>query len=79
VADWNEDSPQLRDSLTKILEEVARKANRRDTPRLATAKRWQSLLMHGLEVPSMSSFFDALPASVPAPVKLGLNFEANSW
>jgi hypothetical protein len=48
VADWDEDSPQLRQNLTRVLEQIAQEAERRQTPTVEMARRWQSLFMQGL-------------------------------
>jgi len=49
VADWDEDSPQLRRNLTQILEEIAQCAEQRVPPTVEIARRWQSLFMEGLD------------------------------
>jgi Fic/DOC family len=49
VPDWDQDSPQLRQNLTRILEEVARDAEHRKIPTVEMARRWQSLFMDGLK------------------------------
>ena len=80
MPDWDEDSPQLRDNLTKILEEVASQADRRDTPSLATARRWQSLLMQGFGVPP-SVFVGAFrgePGLEDIQVRVGVNYGVDS-
>jgi hypothetical protein len=51
VPNWDEDSPELRRNLSKVLDEIFRSAQRREFPTLASAKRWQSLLMKNLTVP----------------------------
>jgi fido (protein-threonine AMPylation protein) len=51
VPNWDEDSLQLRQNLTQVLEEILSSAERREYPTLATAKRWHFLLMKGLTVP----------------------------
>lgn len=48
---WDEDSPQLRQNLTQILNEIIRAAERREYPTLASARHWQSLAMKDLAVP----------------------------
>lgn len=48
---WDEDSPQLRWNLSKVLDEIVLAAERREYPTIASAKRWQSLLMKNLPVP----------------------------
>jgi Fic family protein len=48
VADWDEDSPQLRQNLTRVLEQIGQDAEQRQTPTVEMARRWQSLFMQGL-------------------------------
>lgn len=55
MPDWDEDSPQLRRNLSKVLDEIVLAAQRRQFPTLASAKRWQSLLMKNLTVPDARS------------------------
>jgi len=50
VPNWDEDSPQLRQNLTNVLDEIALAAGQRKTPTLNSAKRWHSLLMKDLTV-----------------------------
>jgi Fic family protein len=49
VPDWDEDSPELRQNLTRILEEIVEQAERRETPTAELARRWQRLCMHALK------------------------------
>jgi Fic/DOC family len=49
VADWDEDSPQLRQNLTRVLEQIAQKAEQRQTPAVEAARHWQNLFMQGLK------------------------------
>jgi hypothetical protein len=80
VPDWDEDSPRLRANLTKILEETAAQADRRDIPSLETARRWQSLVMQGLEVPQ-SVFVGAFrgePGLEDIQVRVGVNYGVDS-
>ena len=51
MPNWDDDSPQLRRNLSKVLDEIVRAAQRREFPTLASAKHWQSLLMKNLVVP----------------------------
>ena len=51
MPNWDEDSPQLRRNLSKVLDEIVLAAQRREFPTLASAKHWQSLLMKNLAVP----------------------------
>jgi hypothetical protein len=49
VADWDEDSPQVRQNLTRVLEQIAQEAEQRQTPTIEITRRWQSLFMQGLK------------------------------
>jgi hypothetical protein len=50
VADWDADSPRLRQNLTQVLLDIRDSALRRDVPSLDAARQWQSDTMAGLEV-----------------------------
>lgn len=50
MSNWDKDSPQLRRNLTEVLQEVARSSELRETPTLEAARRWQTLVMRGLDV-----------------------------
>ncbi|MFI5109952.1 MAG: Fic family protein [Terriglobales bacterium] len=41
----------MRQNLTRALEEIVRAAQQRETPTLAAARRWHTLVMEGLDVP----------------------------
>lgn len=49
--DWDQDSPQLRRNLGKVVDEIALAATRREYPSADAAKRWHSLLTKNLAVP----------------------------
>lgn len=51
MPDWDEDSPQLRENLADVLEEIVRAAEQRETPTLEAARQWQTLVVRGLDVP----------------------------
>ncbi len=51
MPDWDEDSPQLRENLAHVLQEIFRAAEQREIPTLEAARRWQTLVMKGLDVP----------------------------
>ena len=53
MPNWDEDSPQLRKNLAHVLEEIARAAEQREIPTLAAARRWQTLVMEGLDTPNL--------------------------
>ena len=49
MPDWDEDSPKLRQNLTRLLEKIADAAEQRETSTVEAARRWQSLFMDGLK------------------------------
>ena len=51
MADWDEDSAQLRRNLTQVLRDVRDSAVARDLPTVEAARKWQAGTMAGLEVP----------------------------
>ncbi len=51
MPEWDEDSPQLRESLAGILEEIVRNADSRERPSRETAKRWHAIFLKGLDLP----------------------------
>jgi hypothetical protein len=53
VADWDEDSPQLRANLAEVLQDIVRAAKDREIPTLESARKWQALAMRGLDVPDL--------------------------
>jgi hypothetical protein len=73
VADWDEDSPQLRQNLTRLLEQIAQKAEQRQTPTIEMARRWQSLFMQGLKAtdPRYIGAFRGEPGLEKTGVKIG--------
>ena len=52
MANWDEDSPQLRKNLARVLEEIAREAELRAAPTIEAARQWQGRVMEGLGVPN---------------------------
>jgi hypothetical protein len=52
VADWDEDSPRLRENLNNVLSKIRDDAERRVKLTLESARQWQRGTMDGLEVPS---------------------------
>jgi len=50
VADWDEDSPRLRQNLARILEQIAEASAQRKTPTLELARNWQRAFLEGLKV-----------------------------
>jgi hypothetical protein len=51
VADWDVDSPRLRQNLTEVLRHVRDRALRREVPSVEDVRRWHRDTMAGLEVP----------------------------
>jgi hypothetical protein len=76
VPNWDEDSPELRRNLTKVLDEIVRSAQRREFPTLATAKRWQSQLMRNLTVPNARfvGAFRGEPGLETIQVRVGVHY-----
>jgi len=75
VANWDEDSPQLRKNLAQVLDELISAARRRDLPTLDAAKRWQELAIRGLEVPNLQfvGAFRGEPGLESYRVRVGSN------
>jgi hypothetical protein len=48
VADWDADSPQLRQNLTEVMRDVRDRALRREVPSLEDIRRWHRDTMAGL-------------------------------
>jgi hypothetical protein len=80
VADWDEDSRQLRQNLAQALAEIIRAAERRATPALETARRWQSVIMQGLDVPDpqLVGSFRGEPGVETLQVQVGIHKGVNS-
>jgi hypothetical protein len=51
VADWDADSPRLRQNLINVLRDARERALRRDQPTVDDARRWHRGMMTGLRVP----------------------------
>lgn len=51
MPDWDEDSPQLRTNLARVLEQVEADAGQRKPPTLAAVRSWRSETMRDLRVP----------------------------
>jgi Fic/DOC family len=51
VDDWDQDSPRLRQNLTRLLGNIRDSALHREVPTLAMARQWQTAAMAGLRVP----------------------------
>lgn len=75
MPDWDEDSPKLRQNLAHVLEEIARAAERRETPTVEAARRWQTLFMEGLKATGARyvGAFRGEPGLEHTTVKIGAN------
>jgi Fic family protein len=72
VPDWDEDSPELRQNLTRIFEELVEQAERRETPTVELARRWQRSFMQGLKAePRYLGAFRGEPGLERTGVKIG--------
>jgi Fic family protein len=72
VPDWDEDSPKLRQNLTRILDEIVERAEPRETPTVELARRWQRLFMQGLQAePRYVGTFRGEPGLERTGVKIG--------
>lgn len=70
--DWDDDSPELRETLTKLLESVEEDARRRVKPTVEAARRWQSEMMRGLEAkPEYVGAFRGEPGLEWVQVRVG--------
>ena len=80
MPDWDEDSPQLRENLAHVLEEIVRAAEQRETPTLEAARQWQTLVMRGLAVPEprFVGAFRGEPGLESVQVRVGTNYGADS-
>lgn len=80
MPNWDEDSQQLRANLTQVFEETVRAAERRETPTLAAARHWQSLVLRGLDVPEARfvGAFRGEPGLENVQVRVGANYGVNS-
>ena len=76
MPNWDEDSPELRRNLSKVLDEIVRSAQRREFPTLASVKRWQSLLMKNLTVPDVRfvGVFRGEPGLEKIQVRVGVHY-----
>lgn len=54
MADWDEDSPQLRRNLVQVLDSIQENARRRTAPTIEDARSWHKSVMRGLEVPDQN-------------------------
>ena len=80
MPNWDEDSPELRRNLSKVLDEIVRSAQRREFPTLASAKHWQSLLMKNLTVPDARFIgaFRGEPGLEKIQARVGVHYGVNA-
>jgi fido (protein-threonine AMPylation protein) len=78
--DWDKDSARLRKNLSRVLAEIAHSAERRETPKLAAARRWQALIMQGLDVPDprFVGAFRGEPGLENVQMRVGSNYGVDS-
>jgi Fic family protein len=70
--DWEEDSLELRQNLTRILEALADRAGKREIPTIEFAREWQRRFMEGLVVePRYLGAFRGEPGLERTGVKIG--------
>jgi hypothetical protein len=76
VPSWDEDSPQLRQNLSKLLDEIVLSAQLREYPTVISAKRWQSLLMKNLSLPDARfvGAFRGEPGLEKIQVRVGVRY-----
>lgn len=75
MADWDRDSPQLRQNLTQLLLQIAQSAQHRDLPTAAAARQWQKSFLQGLNAPSQYvGAFRGEPGLEDVQVKVGSHF-----
>jgi len=72
VPDWDADSPELRQNLTRLLEEIADRADLREKPTIELAREWQRRFMQGLTAePRYVGAFRGEPGLERTGVKIG--------
>jgi Fic family protein len=72
VPDWDADSPQLRQNLSRLLEEIADRADQREIPTREFAREWQRRMMQGLSAESRYvGTFRGEPRLARTGVKIG--------
>lgn len=72
MPDWDENSPQLRQNLSAILEEIVDHAERREMPTVEMARAWQRGFMQGLKAePRYVGAFRGEPGLERTGVKIG--------
>ncbi len=76
MPDWERNSPELQQNCIQVLNEIARAAERREYPALASAKSWHAALMKNLAVPDprFVGAFRGEPGLEKVQVKVGGEF-----
>jgi hypothetical protein len=76
VPSWDANSPQLRQNLNKVLDEIALATQRREYPTVVSAKRWHFLLMKNLAVPDVRfvGAFRGEPGLEKVQVRVGAHY-----
>lgn len=75
MADWNEDSPELRQNLTRLLEQIAHDAEHRQEPTVEFARSWQRQFMEGLDAdPKYVGAFRGEPGLEKIRVRVGRRY-----
>jgi len=73
--DWDVDSPELREKLTKLLESAQRDARLRVKPTVEAARHWQSEMMQGLTAdPDHIGAFRGEPGLEQVQVRVGRHY-----
>lgn len=54
MADWDENSPQLRRNLAQVLDSIQENARCRTVPTIEDMRRWHTNVMQGLDVPDQN-------------------------
>lgn len=54
MANWDENSPQLRQNLKQVLDSIQENTRHRAVPTVEDARSWHKIVMHGLTVPDQN-------------------------
>src|ERR1039457_1089733 len=76
MPDWDQDSPQLRANLVRVLSHIIQTAQQREQPRLESARRWHALSMQNLKVsdPRFVGRFRGEPGLESVQVRVGAHY-----
>ena len=80
MPDWDKDSPLLRQNLARVLEEIVRTSQARESPTLKAVKYWHTLVMQGLDVPDARfvGAFRGEPGLENLQARIGANYGVDS-